>query len=158
MNDDIDNLVIRNALIDNYTNDAAGLDSKNWDVVRSCFMDDIYIDYGALSASTGAPDEPRKADDWMVYLRSVIDKFDITRHAITNHRVAISDELVRCRAYLCADHVKFQDPSVTVANADDVATVVGEYANAYVLDNGVWKISRSQLVVHYSTGNLALFA
>ena len=152
-----ESLIIRNALIDSYNDYAEGLDSKNWTLVRSCFADEVIIDYGELSAATGAPDEPRRADDWMLYLKGVINGFDITRHLISNHRVTISDSDISCRAYLAADHVIFADPAIPVARAEDIVTVVGEYNNHYANIDGAWKIVRSQLDVHYSHGNMALF-
>ena len=152
-----ESLIIRNALIDSYNDYAEGLDSKNWALVRSCFADEVIIDYGELSAATGAPDEPRRADDWMLYLKGVINGFDITRHLISNHRVTISESEISCRAYLAADHVIFADPAVPVARAEDIVTVVGEYNNHYANIDGAWKIVRSQLDVHYSHGKMALF-
>ncbi len=158
MSDDNEALAIGAALVDSYNAYAQGLDSKDWAMVRACFADEVYIDYGPLSAPSGAPDVPRQADDWMGYLRSVIDKFDITRHTITNHRVAIDGEEVSCRAYLTADHVKFEDPAVPLAGPDNVATVVGEYTNYYTREGDAWKICRSELVVNWSSGNMGLFA
>lgn len=152
-----ESLIIRNALIDSYNDYAEGLDSKNWTLVRSCFADEVIIDYGELSAATGAPDEPRRADDWMLYLKGVINGFDITRHLISNHRVTISDSDISCRAYLAADHVIFANPAIPVARAEDIVTVVGEYNNHYANIDGAWKIVRSQLDVHYTHGNMALF-
>lgn len=153
----LEQLVIRNALIDSYSAYAEGLDSKNWPLVRGCFADEVVIDYGELSAATGSPDEPRRADDWMLYLKGVINGFDITRHLITNHRVNITDSEISCRAYLAADHVIFEDPAVAIARPEDIVTVVGEYNNHYEHIGGEWKIVRSQLDVHYSHGNMALF-
>jgi hypothetical protein len=150
-------LLIRNALIDNYNNYAEGLDSKNWPMVRACFADEVLIDYGTLSAASGAPDVPRRADDWMAYLQGVINGFDITRHCITNHRVVIADTEVSCRAYLSADHVIFPDPEMAIVGDQDVVTVVGEYTNYYRQIDGAWKICKSGLVVNYSRGNIALF-
>ena len=150
-------LSIQSALIANYNQYAEGLDSKNWPLVRGCFADEVLIDYGELSAPTGAPDVPRRADDWMLYLQGVINGFDITRHTITNHRFEISDDEVTCRAYLTADHVIFADPAVPVATADAIVTVVGEYSNSYRESQGRWQISRSALAVHYSHGNMSLF-
>lgn len=149
-------LEIRNALIDNYNAYAEGLDSKNWDLVRSCFCDEVYIDYGELSAASGDPAVPRQADEWMTYLQGVINGFDITRHTITNHRVTITDDEISCRAYLSADHVIYPDPDTNIIGADDVSTVVGEYNNHYRQVDGAWRICRSQLVVNWS-GNMALF-
>ncbi len=52
-------LQIKSELVDNYSCYGEGLDSKNWDLVRGCFADEVYIDYGALSSPTGAPEIPR---------------------------------------------------------------------------------------------------
>lgn len=150
-------LIIRNALIDSYNHYAEGLDSKNWPMVRACFADEVVIDYGEMSASTGAPDELRKADDWMLYLKSVINGFDITRHLITNHRAIVTDSAISCRAYLAADHVIFADPAIPVARPEDIITVVGEYNNHYAEIDGHWKIVKSSLELHYSHGNMDLF-
>lgn len=158
MSDTLQDLVIRAALIDNYNRYAQGLDSKDWSMVRGCFSDEIYIDYGPLSAPTGDPAVPRRADDWMTYLQYVIHQFDITQHTITNHRVSIAGDEVSCRAYLNADHVKFDDPAVRVVAPDNVVTVVGEYNNHYRQEDGAWKICRSELVVNWSAGNMALFS
>ena len=111
----IEALAIRNALVDSYNAYAQGLDSKDWDLLRSCFAEAVYIDYGEISAATGDPSTPRRIDDWMEHLVTVISKFDITRHTITNHRVVISAGEVSCRAYMSADHVKFADPANPVA-------------------------------------------
>ena len=148
---------LRDALIENYNNYAEGLDSKNWPLVRSCFADEVLIDYGELSAASGSADVPRPADNWLGYLQGVINGFDITRHAISNHRFTISDGVVSCRAYLTADHVIFPDPSNPHIGPENNVTVVGEYTNTYGEFDGVWKIIKSQLVVNYSYGNWSLF-
>jgi hypothetical protein len=151
------NLLIRNALIDNYNSYAEGLDSKNWSMVRACFADEVLIDYGAISAPTGDPEVPRRADDWLKNLQGVINGFDITRHAITNHRFSISAEQISCRAYLRADHVIFANPEMPIVGSEEVVTVVGEYTNHYAQLDGQWKICKSELVVNWSEGNIALF-
>ena len=133
----LEELETRNAVIENYNHYAQGLDTKDWDMVRACFADEVFIDYGDISAPTGAPDVARRSDDWMGVLQGVINGFDITRHTITNHRFAIADGEVSCTAYLLADHVIFQDPALPVAGAEDVVTVVGEYTNHYRLESGV---------------------
>ena len=146
-----------NVMVENYNHYAEGLDSKNWSLVRSCFADEILIDYGPLSASSGAPEVPRKADDWMGYLKSVINGFDITRHMITNHRFTITESSVSCRAYLSADHILYPEPGNPHIGPNDNITVVGEYNNTYGEFRGTWKIVKSELVVHYNAGNLSLF-
>lgn len=151
-----DHLDIRNAMIDNYNAYAQGLDSKDWGLVRACFADKVFIDYGGISDATGSPDVARNSDDWMPVLQGVINGFDITRHTITNHRPVISGSSLSCTAYLTADHVIFPNPELPVITPEDVVTVVGEYTNWYERDGAQLKICRSKLVVNYSGGNLAL--
>lgn len=150
-------LLIRNALIDNYSNYAEGLDSKNWPLVRACFADEVLIDYGEISAATGTPGVPRQTEEWMLHLTGVINGFDITRHMITNHRVTVTDDEVSCTAYLIADHVIFPDPAMPHMGGDDVVTFVGEYTNHYIEIDGRWCICQSALRTHYTSGNLGLF-
>ena len=149
-------LQLRNAMIDNYNAYAQGLDSKDWALVRACFADQVFIDYGSISDPTGSPDVARNSDDWMPVLQGVINGFDITRHTITNHRPVITDSSLSCTAYLSADHVIFANPELPIVSPEDVVTVVGEYTNWYQRDGAGLKICRSKLVVNYSGGNLAL--
>jgi len=158
MSSAIEKLEIRNALIDSYNSYAQGLDTKDWDLVRSCFQDTVFIDYGGISDPTGSPDVARDSDEWIKVLQSVINGFDITRHTITNHRPTITDNSVSCSAYLVADHVIFAAPEIAMVSPEDVVTVVGEYTNWYERDGGGWKICRSKLVVNWSSGNAALLA
>jgi enoyl-CoA hydratase/carnithine racemase len=146
--------LIRNHLLDSYSRYAQGLDSQNWEMVRACFADEILIDYGELSISSGPPEVPRRADDWMASLQRVINGFDVTRHAITNHRMHIDESGgVSCRAYLSADHVIYPDSEARVISAEDVVTVVGEYNNYYEQIEGLWKIVKSELKVDWTIGH-----
>ncbi len=155
---DTDNLALRAAMIDNYNRYAEGLDTKNWPLVRSCFCDEILIDYGQISAPTGAPDVPRRADDWMAVLQGVINGFDFTRHAITNHRFELSPRGLRCRAYLSAGHVIYPDVNAPSVGPEDIVTVVGEYCNTYSFEGGDCRICASELHVSHTEGNVALLA
>ena len=149
-------LEIRNAMIDSYNRYAQGLDTKDWALVRRCFADKVFIDYGSISDPTGSPDVARNSDDWMKQLQAVINGFDITRHAITNHRPEITGTSISCTAYLVADHVIFANPELPIVTPEEVVTVTGEYTNWYELHDGECKIIRSRLVVNYTGGNVAL--
>jgi len=140
-----------------YNRYAQGLDSKDWALVRSCFADDVIIDYGVVIDPTGSPDLPRKADDWVGNLQMNIGGFDGTRHTITNHRVKVDGDALSCTAYLVADHIMFPDPAMPIVGPEHIATVVGEYTNFYQQIDGGWKIVKSKLDIHWSTGNIDLF-
>jgi len=124
-----------------------GLDFARW----------VLIDYGDISGPSGDPHEPRKRDDWMGVLQSVINGFDVTRHTLSNFRFVISDDEISCRAYLTADHVIFNDLDLPFIGPEEVVTVVGEYNNHYRKIDGKWKIIKSALDVNWSSGNLGLF-
>jgi len=147
---------IRAAIIENYNAYAEALDSKNWPMVRECFADQVYLDYGGLSDATGSSDVARPSDEWIPALQSVINGFDITRHTITNHRFEFSGDSVTCRAYLTAEHVIYPNPEITIASEQDVVTVVGEYTNTYEQGVNGWKICKSKLEMNYTRGNVAL--
>ncbi|AQQ68133.1 hypothetical protein Mag101_11175 [Microbulbifer agarilyticus] len=137
---------------------AEGLDRKNWQKVRRCFADELYLDYGPAVDPTVSPDKPKNADEWVDRLRHNIGGFDLTHHVITNFRVDVSGELPSCKAYMVADHIIFPDASMPVAGPEDVITVIGEYTNSYQRIGGEWKILKSRLEVFGSKGNLDLFA
>jgi 3-phenylpropionate/cinnamic acid dioxygenase small subunit len=144
-------------LAENYYRYAEGLDSKNWELVRSCFADEVYIDYGPVIDPDGSADTPRAADEWLKVLQGAINGFDATRHLMSNPRVEVTGDEVTCRIYLQADHVIYPIPEMAIAGPHDVATVIGEYTNSYVQTPQGWKICKSKLVMDYTTGNLELF-
>ena len=157
MNDMAVNAQHKFEVIEAYNAYAQGIDRKDWALVRDCFADEVTIDYGDISAATGAPDVPRTAESWIAVLQGVINGFDGTRHTITNHRFSRDGECVVCRAYLTAEHVIFSQPDIPIAAADEIATVVGEYTNTYRPTAEGWKICRSQLDIDWSAGNAELF-
>jgi SnoaL-like domain len=148
-------LALQQRLIDNYNDYAEGLDTRDWKRVRACFSDRVTIDYGDVGAGGQSLWD---ADAWLAHLRGVLEGFDGTHHAITNHRFSLADDAVNCRAYLVAEHVILPDPAVPEVGAADVCTVVGEYSNTYEEQpDGRWTICHSRLSVKWSAGNPALF-
>lgn len=148
---------LRNAMVQSFNNYAVGLDTKDWELLRSCFADEVLLDYGNISPDQFKTGKPSSSDAWVAHLKSVINGFDVTHHRISNHRFGIAGDMPWCKAYLAADHVIFKDPAMTDISADELSTVVGEYTNYYVQAPGGLKICRSRLAVQYSHGNAALF-
>ena len=145
-------------IIDVYNAYGEGIDTKNWPLVRNCFADEIYIDYGDTGADTGGEGALRRAEDWMLALQSVINGFDITRHTLSNFRFRDTEPGIECRAYLMADHIIFSNSDNNFATENEIATVIGEYTNVFARSGADWKIVSSKLDTHYSKGNIALFA
>lgn len=67
------------------------------------------LDYGEFSDSIEGSNVLRSSDDWVAILQGVINGFDITRHAITNHRVTVNSDSAVCIIYLDVDHIIFAD-------------------------------------------------
>ena len=65
-------------------NYAMGLDRHEWALLRSCFCDQILVDYGEKSAATGEPGKLRSADSWLEVLKEAITRFDMTHHMINS--------------------------------------------------------------------------
>jgi hypothetical protein len=148
---------IRNALIDSYNNYAIGVDTKNWPLVRSCFADEVSLDYGELSDATVGTNSPCSSDDWVAILQVSINGFDITRHTMSNYRTTIDGDTAACIVYIDADHIILSDPAVNDITPQEIVKLVGEYTNGYKLINGQWKIVTSHLRVDWTIGNYGLF-
>ncbi|MEH6581158.1 MAG: nuclear transport factor 2 family protein [Halioglobus sp.] len=160
--DPLERLVVQQAIVENYNCYARGIDTKDWSLVRSCFSDSIFIDYGELDPNEEQAQVPRSAEDWLAQLQSVINGFDTTHHAITNHQMSVAGDRISCRAYLVADHVILPDVAMPEtgpeAGAEDICTVVGEYNNDYEQQpDGRWTICYSRLYVKWSSGNTGVF-
>jgi hypothetical protein len=70
---------------------ATALDTRDWDLYRSIFTDEIEMNYG----STGGVPERMKADDWVDRWRAQFAGFDATQHLSANHVYDIrGDEVV----------------------------------------------------------------
>lgn len=153
---------LRWAITQVMANYAVGLDQRDWPLLRSCFVDEILIDYGEKSASTGAPDVPRSADSWVEILQEAITRFDMTHHMINVYRVSSLAEseqaTVRCMAYLTAEHFLFNNPQMPVAvDHREYITVGGFYTNDFIQVDNVWRIVSSKLDVTWMRGDVALF-
>jgi SnoaL-like domain len=155
--DELTLLKTRAALVDNFNNYACGVDSKDWQRVRNCFADRVSLDYASVGHVTPGDGQTISSDEWIEVLQGVINGFDLTRHSITNHRFHIEDDILRCQAYFCADHIIFADSESRQVGAEDCVTVVGEYCNQYQYREAQWKICHSQLLMNYTTGNVGLF-
>jgi hypothetical protein len=152
-----DDTGIKVAIAEVMSNYATGLDTKNWAMVQDCFCEHVLIDYGAISASTGGPEVPRRAKDWLEILKANLSGFDIIQHNITNHRFVIGEDGVQCTAYLVAEHMIFADPAMPLANEGEFITVSGYYTNDFVIDAGQWRIAKSMLAVTWMRGDPGLF-
>lgn len=115
-------------ILDDY---ARGIDSKDWDLVVSCFTDDAVLDYTAFGGPKGSP---RDVVDWIA---SSVSSFAMTQHHITNRHITVSADEAVCVAELFAP--------MGMASSEGKMTMLltgGAYNDRFVRADGGWKIAR----------------
>ena len=129
---------------------ATGTDSRDWELFRSCFTDEIEVDF---SSGFGAPAVRLKADEWVEMTKPVMSRLEATHHMITNHVITFEDDdHATCVAYVQARH---HSPDAT-GGSDQ--TVYGYYTNQFERTSQGWRIAKCKLTVSWMTGNNGLFA
>ena len=59
---------------------ATGVDTRNWELLRTCFTDDLEADF---SSGFGLPVVRLKADEWIESIAPVMGALKATQHVIT---------------------------------------------------------------------------
>ncbi len=123
---------------------ATGVDTRDWALYRSIFMDEVEFDF---SSWDGNPARRMRADDWVAGVRPLFHGLDATQHAMSNPRVAIDGERATCLMYMQAAHF--------LANREGDAefTIGGYYTDQLVRTAAGWKLCGVKLTVVWSRGN-----
>ena len=106
---------------------ATAIDTRDWDLFRTCFTDDVDADYGDIGHWHGVDE----ITDWMA---ATHEPCGHTLHRITNVVVDEHEDRATARAYVEA-LVLFGD------NAQGVRAS-GYYDDELVLEAGGWKIRK----------------
>jgi 3-phenylpropionate/cinnamic acid dioxygenase small subunit len=148
----LQDIIDRQAVTDVVVRYATGIDMRDWSLYRSCFADEVYIDFTSWS---GGEPQRMTADRWVVSVRSGLAGFDATQHISTNHVITLHGDDAVCVSYVQAQHV-LRD--VLDADGDSTFTLGGYYQNDLVRTSDGWKIRRCRLTVMWTTGDRHLFA
>lgn len=122
---------------------AAAIDGKDWELMRSCFTDDLEADF----RSFGGLEVVRGADAWVETIRSTIQGMDATQHLTGNHSHRIDGDQAQLTAYIQAVHILAND------RGDSEYTIGGSYDCDLVRTAEGWKIRRYVLTVLWHRGN-----
>ena len=111
---------------------AAGIDRRDWKLLRSCFTDDCVADYGSVGRWKGG-------DEITAWMRTTHEPLGHTLHRITNQAVAAEGEVVTVRSYVDA----------IVLGPDNLrgAQAVGYYDDVVVRTDDGWKIARRRFTM-----------
>jgi SnoaL-like protein len=108
---------------------ATGIDFKDWALLRTCWTEDVDVDYGEVGRYSGAD----AITGLMEQLHSAMGP---TYHRLTNFAIAVDGDRATARSYVHA---------VLQAIPDDAASWVealGHYDDEFVRTSDGWRISR----------------
>ncbi|MES0836796.1 nuclear transport factor 2 family protein [Nocardiopsis tropica] len=128
---------------------ATGTDSRDWELFRSCFTDEVEVDF---SDGFGQPVVRLKADDWVRGTAPRMESFKATQHMITNHVITFDDDdHATGVAYVRAGH------HLPNSTGDSEQTVYGYYTNRFERTPAGWRICGVKLTALWMTGNFGVF-
>ncbi len=128
---------------------ATGTDSRDWQLFRSCFTDEVEVDF---SDGFDQPAVRIPADVWVAGTAPRMESFTATQHMITNHVITFDDDNhATCVAYVRASHHR---PN---SHGDSDQTVYGYYTNTFERTAVGWRISKVKLTPQWMTGNFGIF-
>lgn len=128
---------------------ATGTDSRDWELFRTCFTDEVDVDF---SAGFGQPAVRLDADDWVAMTAPRMESFAATQHMITNHVITFDDDdHATGVAYVRASH------HLPNSTGDSDQTVYGYYTNRFERTPDGWRIAALRLTARWMTGNFGIF-
>jgi 3-phenylpropionate/cinnamic acid dioxygenase small subunit len=122
----VDDLIARLELDDLGTRYATAVDSKDWDLYRTCFTADAFIDYTAAGGIKG------NVDEITAWLDTALAGFTNTIHYVTNRAVTVDGDRGTGR-------LAYYNPMQLAADTFLVAT--GYYNDRYVRTSDGWRIA-----------------
>jgi hypothetical protein len=124
---------------------AIGLDTRDWDLWRSVFTEDVVID---LSDYEPEPRPQRlPIDTYVRYTRRLFAGFDATQHFIATHRFTIDGDRATITAHMRAEHW------LTSGQGTDRYTMFGTYTDECVRTEEGWRVSAVKLSLLREEGN-----
>jgi 3-phenylpropionate/cinnamic acid dioxygenase small subunit len=107
---------------------ATGIDSKDWPLFRSCWTDEIDVDYQQLGRFTSA-------DALTDVMRQLHENMGPTYHRMSNFVIAVDGDRATVRSYVQAVLMLQPDDSTNWVDA------LGHYDDVFVRTADGWRIS-----------------
>jgi len=106
---------------------ATGIDSKDWPLFRSCWTDEIDVDYQQLGRFTSA-------DALTEVMTRLHEDMGPTYHRLSNFVIAVDGDRATARSYVHAVLMLQPDDSTNWVDA------LGHYDDVFVRTQGGWRI------------------
>ncbi len=124
---------------------AFGIDTRDYVLFRSVFLDQVTMDFSSYS---GKPAARMSADDWVAGAAALFDSLDATQHSMTNPLVDIADDSATATQRMAMQAAHF-------LNGVEY-TIGGWYLDQVVRVNGRWKIAAVTLNVTWERGDRSI--
>jgi hypothetical protein len=123
---------------------ATGVDSKDWELFRTCFTDPVNADF----TSTGVP-APRTfpLDTWVRVVQKTLAPFRVTEHYNSNVTIKVNGDEATAVVYLKARHLPADDPE-----GRKFWDVGGYYTDRLVRTPDGWKIATVKFTQTWTEG------
>ena len=126
-------------IIDVMNNYAKGIDTKNYDLFRSIFDENVEVNiiYDS-SFRSGEPVSFEGIDSWVEYVENAISEYKSTQHMLGNPLIKYEDGIAMARTDLQATHY--------YKNKDNEKTTLWGYYDTHMVNkDGSWKIIKHTL-------------
>ena len=124
---------------------ATALDSRDWELLATCFTEDGVTDYQELGGVNAGPEAI------IATCRGALGGLDASQHLIANIVVAVEGDRAQASCYFQAQHV------YSGAAGGDNFLVGGTYRDRLVRTADGWRIEHRTLEPTWQDGNPAVF-
>jgi hypothetical protein len=142
----VDYLIDRAEINDVIQRYCYGMDSRDWDLYRSCWVDEIALDFTELELFD-KPMPTIKADDWVKGLSQFFANMPQSQHIKYPSQWDFRGDEATILSVMQGKHWM---PTET---GGPIQTVVGYYRDDFVRTDGGWKMNGMKELVHWNEGN-----
>lgn len=119
------------------------VDERNWEGAQSLMTSPFHLDYSSFGAGEPADLDPAEIlKNWAAFLPG----FDATHHQVGTVDIEVEGETARAKLYGTSTHII----------DDRIWTVVGTYNQTLLKTSEGWKLSGTQFVFKYQSGDTNL--
>ncbi len=126
---------------------ARSIDTRDWNLLESLFLEDAYIEYHSTPKAVS-----RGIREFMEGARKGLGAMDATQHLFSNHEFVVDGDRARGRFSMIAQHIKRGMPG------GSLYMLGGIYEDEYVRTDGGWKVSARSYRALWGCGNGAIIS
>lgn len=122
---------------------AFALDQRDWARLRSCFRDDVVVEYDGLARCEGYEQVER-------ICRAALGPLARSQHLIGNAQAVVDGDTATAECYLQAQHVR------EGTEGGDLYVIAGRYVDVLARTGDGWRITCRRLETWWTDGNPAV--